>query len=608
MQLDPKRYDVAVKQLQKMLSENEVIIQKQSTVIKETQEDICNFKKITAEEINAIVGEFEIIKSDIVSAETIYANYVRTDKANIDTAWIEDLLVQGNLLVDEFTGSVGNFTKYLTGVKIYGDIITAGTISTERLIIRDPETNTGILYEINNGTVDQTDLTKEELKRLTLDGKVITAESITADKIAANTITGDKILANSITANEIASDAITADKIKTGEVKTEHIDAKAITADKIDVKDLFAQEIESNGSIKGVTFIAEGSLSEEKADESMVDFVRFLGGIPTLTASGALMTMFAGLSENADHLKTEHSAFGSRYKVESEKDQSGDNLGLHTGYDEHILDVNSFGINFRARKAGTNTFTSLFKVDLGGAYWESSKLISQADLSKGVNGKISRADEAEKDGKGNVIADTYLPMKGGELEGDLHVKGNLSVDNHEQLLTELLGYTPSYIQIRTTADGPAWSTSYQHFYPYHETAAPTTWSNKKGNLTLDTNNVVFGDRETGVNSYGIRIGKNINMVRVHSNVTFSTDEELPSLVSATIYRWQKSTGEVLGFSQAWTHVEKNNGGYGTCTSEAIIAVQEGDFIFIGAYKGSASRNITTPAGNGRTNMIVEAIG
>lgn len=221
--LDPKRYDVAIKQLQKLLSETDVIIQKQSTVIKETQEDLGKFKILVADEIHGVVGEFEILKADLATFNMVLSNYIQAnnikvgtiegdvadfkltttkqlnaidatienldaeyakiDQTNIGQAWVEDLMVTGKFLANDMNAATGSFSKWLSGVNIVGDNIVGGTISTERLIIRDPDTNKGILYEINNGIVSQAELSPEEIKRLCLDGKVLVAESVTADKI-----------------------------------------------------------------------------------------------------------------------------------------------------------------------------------------------------------------------------------------------------------------------------------------------------------------------------------------------------------------------------------------------------------------------------------------
>ena len=168
MTLDPKRYDLAIKQLQKRLSEQGVEVEKQTQIITVVSETLGNFKKVMADEISGILGDFEVVRSDLADFNKILA---------------EDVMIRGDFLAKDINAATGSFSYWLTGVNIVGDNIIGGTISTDRLIIRDPDTNNGILYEINNGIVDQTELTDEELKRVALDGRILVAESVTADKI-----------------------------------------------------------------------------------------------------------------------------------------------------------------------------------------------------------------------------------------------------------------------------------------------------------------------------------------------------------------------------------------------------------------------------------------
>lgn len=153
----------------------------------------------------------ESITSDHAVIESLDSTYADIDFANVlaleaSQAIIQNLLVGGGIITDDITAVTGQFTKYLTGVNISGDLIKAGTISTERLIIRSTDTDEGILYAINDaGELDQSLLSPEELKRLTLDGKLITAGTITADKIAVTdlsafnaTIGGFNITENSL--------------------------------------------------------------------------------------------------------------------------------------------------------------------------------------------------------------------------------------------------------------------------------------------------------------------------------------------------------------------------------------------------------------------------
>lgn len=142
--------------------------------------EVETLKTQVAEIDKAYAGEISAINANI---NTLSSEKVDINMANIGQGWVNDLLVKGDFLADSANAATGNFSKYLTGVNIVGDNIQAGTISTDRLIIRDPDSNEGILYALNNGAVEQTGLTEEQAKRLTLDGKVIAAESITADKI-----------------------------------------------------------------------------------------------------------------------------------------------------------------------------------------------------------------------------------------------------------------------------------------------------------------------------------------------------------------------------------------------------------------------------------------
>ncbi len=130
-------------------------------------------------------GSMQVVTGyvDHLTANKADINFANVDAAKIEQAWINDLLVQGSIITENINAATGSFSQYLTGVNIVGDIITAGTIATDRLLIRDPDTNEGILFAINNGIVSQEGLSEEALKRLTLNGQVITAESITADKI-----------------------------------------------------------------------------------------------------------------------------------------------------------------------------------------------------------------------------------------------------------------------------------------------------------------------------------------------------------------------------------------------------------------------------------------
>lgn len=624
VKLDPKRYDVAIKQIQNSLSKTDKTIKSQTKVIKQTQEDIGDFKKVTADEIAAIVGEFEIVKADIGSFDTILAEHIESNIADFknlraDVGEIDTLIfgsASGATIQTSFANAViaqlgdaqikSAMIKDIAASKITaGDIITNNVrvvsedgkllISDETIQISDDtrvrvqigkdasddysinvwDVDGNLMFSeggitdsaikkaiirndmvsddanISGGKIDISSLFTEmnrdgtetlKATKVHLDDKNQTLEvafkemsdDVSSQGTSIEVIQGqitDKVWSQDIedateglateesvqtlstqysevnqTVGEISSivaehtteiskkaDGDTVETLKSSvtELKqtTEKIEGRVtdtegniskvtqtvdgltittddgttfidgadiytgtVTADKIDVEDLFAKDIEATGSITGLTFISEeeiANLTESIPD--WLEFLRLLGGTSRLTASGSLISLFAGLSENADHVETEHSAFGSQYKVENEKTATGGDLGLDTGYAEHVLDANSYGLNFRVRRSGESDFLSLFKVDVKGAYWEDSKLISQADLNKGVNGKISRADEAEKDGNGKVIADTYLPLTGGTINGDLDINGDLSVGGVD--IKEIVSAGSSVGTLISTDDG-----------------------------------------------------------------------------------------------------------------------------------------------------------
>ena len=189
----------------------------------------------TASLEQAVVEKASIADLNATNAEI---SNLKTDKADVDLlnvvkATIEDLLVRGGIITDSLTGVEINATKFLTGVTIIGDVIKAGTLAADRIILTGEN---GLIYElnVNAGNLTASQLTQEQYKQA-LDGSVLVASSITTDKLAAG----------SVTAQVIASGAVTTDKLEVGAVKAKHID----------VDDLFAQNITATGTITGAKLI-----------------------------------------------------------------------------------------------------------------------------------------------------------------------------------------------------------------------------------------------------------------------------------------------------------------------------------------------------------------
>lgn len=113
---------------------------------------------------------------DDLEANTLKTGYAKIDFSNIGVAAIEKLFADsgiiGNLIVDE-----GHITGELVGVTIKGDLIEAGTVVADKLVIKGSD---GLYYKLNmNGETVEANQTTEN----SLNGQVIAAKSITASKI-----------------------------------------------------------------------------------------------------------------------------------------------------------------------------------------------------------------------------------------------------------------------------------------------------------------------------------------------------------------------------------------------------------------------------------------
>ena len=149
------------------------------------------------------VDIFEAMKAEIENADLKYANI---DFSNIKMAAVEELFTKSGIIKDLVVGEQ-KITGELVGVTIKGDLIEAGTVVADKLVVKGSD---GILYKLN---VDAVGLSKEEAPTETLHGSIITTKSIVADKIAVTdlvafgaTIGGFKINDDSI--HSVAKDSV----------------------------------------------------------------------------------------------------------------------------------------------------------------------------------------------------------------------------------------------------------------------------------------------------------------------------------------------------------------------------------------------------------------
>lgn len=155
----------------------------------------------TAQIKNLSAAVATIVKAEIAIAEIDWA---RIKNVEVDTAQIKLGAITSALIAAGAIGTAQIADGSITEAKIVSlnaDVITSGTLSTERLLIKGEG---GLFYEINAtaGGLTAAQLTEEQYKNA-ISGTALVARSVTADKIAAKSITSNEILSGTITAAEI---------------------------------------------------------------------------------------------------------------------------------------------------------------------------------------------------------------------------------------------------------------------------------------------------------------------------------------------------------------------------------------------------------------------
>lgn len=141
--------------------------------------DYADFKVVTTEKLTAneaSIGKLDTEKLNAKDAEIKYANI---DFANIGEAAIKKLFSDSGIIKDLIV-SEGHITGELVGVTIKGDLIEAGTVKADKLVVKGSD---GLYYKLNM-TAEKVEA--QQTDQNSLNGSVIAAKSITATKIAVD--------------------------------------------------------------------------------------------------------------------------------------------------------------------------------------------------------------------------------------------------------------------------------------------------------------------------------------------------------------------------------------------------------------------------------------
>ena len=164
------------------------------------QADYADFKVVNAGNLNAINAAIDDLEANTVTTDYLEANYADIDFANIGNLAVENFFSKSGMIEDLVVGDQ-TITGKLVGVTIVGDLIEGGTIKADKLVFQGTD---GLYYKLN---VTGETVAAEQTEYNSLNGSIITAQSITAEKISVSDLVafGATIGGFKITDSEIYS-------------------------------------------------------------------------------------------------------------------------------------------------------------------------------------------------------------------------------------------------------------------------------------------------------------------------------------------------------------------------------------------------------------------
>ena len=153
----------------------------------------ADIKYATIENLESVNGQFNNLGSTyakIVDLEAqqaqidnLGAKYATIDFANINEAAITKIYSEYGI-IDDLVFKNGRVVGELVGVRIKGDLIEAGTLKADKLVVKGSD---GLYYKLNieGGATVSEQVSDEDLQN-GLSGDIIVAKSIAAEKVAVD--------------------------------------------------------------------------------------------------------------------------------------------------------------------------------------------------------------------------------------------------------------------------------------------------------------------------------------------------------------------------------------------------------------------------------------
>lgn len=141
----------------------------------------ADFTYVSADKLSAMNAEIKRLDTEKLSAKDADLKYANIDFSNIGKAAMEYFYAQSGLIKD-ITIENGVITGELIGVTIKGELIEAGTVKADKLVVKGED---GLYYKLNveAGVTSSEQVSDEDLQN-GLSGEAIIAKTITAEKIS----------------------------------------------------------------------------------------------------------------------------------------------------------------------------------------------------------------------------------------------------------------------------------------------------------------------------------------------------------------------------------------------------------------------------------------
>ena len=142
--------------------------------------DYGDFKKATVDDLKARKAEIDDLSAKKLNATDAEITYANIDFSNIGVAAIKQFYATSGIIKDLVIGDQ-TVTGEIVGVTIKGDLIEGNTIVADKLVMKGDD---GLFYKLNFDAEKGLEGTQTDYN--SINGSIITANSITAEKIAVH--------------------------------------------------------------------------------------------------------------------------------------------------------------------------------------------------------------------------------------------------------------------------------------------------------------------------------------------------------------------------------------------------------------------------------------